>query len=328
MADPKNPHDALFKVAFSKPEAAASQLRALLPAELLAELDLTAIKVMPPNHVDPELRQTQSDLLFEVPQRSRLPALIYVLYEHQSTPDALMPYRLLRYMLRVWEDWLERNKAERPTRLPPVIPIVLYHGERAWSAPRSLGELLDLDPALLPAIQRRVPDFAFVLDDLSQRSDEELRARTAPPLTFSALVLFKWGREDVDLLAVWRSLADAIRQLQAEPNWTVGLQQLARYTLSVGEISREDLARIARELAGPEAEETIMTTAEKLRQEGRQEGALQGRREQLLRLLRVKFGRDLPEDAQARVDNAMTDELDRWAERVLTASTLDEVFAE
>ncbi|RMG09665.1 MAG: Rpn family recombination-promoting nuclease/putative transposase [Planctomycetota bacterium] len=324
MAEPTNPHDALFKVAFSKPEAAASQLRALLPSELLAELDLAAIKVRPPNYIDPELRQSQSDLLFEVPQRSRLPALIHVIYEHQSTPDPFMPYRLLRYMLRVWEGWLERNKPKKPTRLPPVIPIVLYHGERAWNVPRSLGDMLDVDPDLLPVIQRHVPDFAFVLDDLSQRRDEELRARTAPPLTVSALVLFKWGREDVDLLAVWRSLADPIKKLQAEPKWTVSLQQLARYTLSVGDVSREDLARVARELAGPEAEETIMSTAEKLRQEG----ALQGRREVLLRQLRIKFGRDLPEAALARVEAANLDELDRWFERVLTASNLDEVFAE
>jgi hypothetical protein len=55
------------------------------------------------------------------------------------------------------------------------------------------------------------------------------------------------------------------------------------------------------------------------------EGRRQGEAEVLLRLLRSRFG-TLPEDVMARLNAA--DALLRWSERVLSASTLDAVFAE
>jgi hypothetical protein len=52
----------------------------------------------------------------------------------------------------------------------------------------------------------------------------------------------------------------------------------------------------------------------------------QGEAEMLLRLLRIRFG-TLPTDAVARVQEADPEILLHWSERVLTAATLDEVFA-
>jgi len=61
------------------------------------------------------------------------------------------------------------------------------------------------------------------------------------------------------------------------------------------------------------------------RQEGRQEGMAQGERELLLRLLGRRFG-ELPMAVRERVTAAQTPELDRWAEQLLAAASLEEVF--
>lgn len=50
-----------------------------------------------------------------------------------------------------------------------------------------------------------------------------------------------------------------------------------------------------------------------------------GERRLLLKLLRVRFG-DLPQAALARVEEAELAQIERWGERVLTATTLDEVL--
>ena len=60
-------------------------------------------------------------------------------------------------------------------------------------------------------------------------------------------------------------------------------------------------------------------------QEGRQEGRQEGEARVLLRQLTLRFG-DLPEDARKRIESADADTLLEWSERVLTASTLDEVL--
>jgi hypothetical protein len=63
------------------------------------------------------------------------------------------------------------------------------------------------------------------------------------------------------------------------------------------------------------------------RQEGRQEGHQEGEVRVLLRQLRKRFG-DLPGWAEERLRQASSGMLETWSERILTASTLDEVFSE
>lgn len=58
----------------------------------------------------------------------------------------------------------------------------------------------------------------------------------------------------------------------------------------------------------------------------RTEGKIEGRAEVLLRLLRRRFG-DLPTEIAQRVTIATIPDLDRWADRILDARSLDEVFA-
>ncbi|MDD5037281.1 MAG: Rpn family recombination-promoting nuclease/putative transposase [Methylococcaceae bacterium] len=62
-------------------------------------------------------------------------------------------------------------------------------------------------------------------------------------------------------------------------------------------------------------------------QEGRQEGRQEGEQVLLLRQLKRRFG-PLPEGVEQRLAQATTDQLERWAERVLEAPTLAAMFEE
>lgn len=70
-----------------------------------------------------------------------------------------------------------------------------------------------------------------------------------------------------------------------------------------------------------------MTLAEKWMAEGEAKGAAKGKAELLHKLASLKFG-PLPEGIAERFERATIAELDRWAERVLTASTLEAMLAE
>ena len=62
------------------------------------------------------------------------------------------------------------------------------------------------------------------------------------------------------------------------------------------------------------------------RAEGRAEGEARGKAELLLKLLGLRFG-TTSEPTRAQVEAATVEQLDSWAERVLTAKTLEEIFA-
>jgi Domain of unknown function (DUF4351) len=80
----------------------------------------------------------------------------------------------------------------------------------------------------------------------------------------------------------------------------------------------EDLVKRLVGVVGKESEEDVMTVAEWLEQKGA--------RKMLLRLLRARFG-EVPADAVARIQEADEAQLETWADRVITAPTLDDVLA-
>ena len=160
-------HDGLFKRVFSVPAHAAAELRSVLPAAVVERLDLDALTLSTASFVDPELSASHVDLLFRAPRRDQPdaePVYLYVLVEHQSQPDRWMPGRVLTYVQRIWDAALREAPARRA--LPPVVTIVVHHGEAGWGAPRRLHDLVEgLDQ--LPGLARFVPDVEMLVDDLA-----------------------------------------------------------------------------------------------------------------------------------------------------------------
>ena len=95
-------HDKLFRQVFSVTAHAAGELRSVLPEDLVAALDLSRLERLPGSFVGPELSERRTDLLFRASRRSSgSPGYLYLLVEHQSEPDPLMPWRISR----CWLPW-------------------------------------------------------------------------------------------------------------------------------------------------------------------------------------------------------------------------------
>ena len=127
------PHDKFFKETFSRPEVAREFFQTYLPSRLAAALDWRTLRVEPGTFVDERLTARHSDLLYSV-QVAGQPVLLYCLFEHQSTVDPDLPFRLLVYMVRIWEQW--RKQAGPGVKAPAILPLVLYQGVQAWSVSR------------------------------------------------------------------------------------------------------------------------------------------------------------------------------------------------
>ena len=99
--------------------------------------------------------------------------------------------------------------------------------------------------------------------------------------------------------------------------------------MTVGDLNPDDLDPLTDQL-GTEAKEVIVTTADKLRAEGRAEGEARGearwRAETLIELVTLKFGR-LSVSVEQAIRDARVEQLKEWTARVLTASSLDDVLA-
>src|SRR5690606_26732239 len=139
------PHDSLVKALFANTEDAASALASALPREIAELIDWSSLAHAKLSLVDQKLRERHSDVGFTA-RLNGYEIVLYVLVEHQSTHDARMPFRMLRYVVQIWEAVLrDRPKAKR---FPAVLPFVLHHGRLEWSSPTSLAELIDLPEEL------------------------------------------------------------------------------------------------------------------------------------------------------------------------------------
>lgn len=76
----------------------------------------------------------------------------------------------------------------------------------------------------------------------------------------------------------------------------------------------------------PQENRTMATLSERLLGEGRQQGRQEGEQALLAKQLNRRFG-PLDNTVELRLQRASSEELERWAENILDAQTLDEVFA-
>jgi predicted transposase/invertase (TIGR01784 family) len=322
---PESPHDALVRAIFGSPAHMAEELRAVLPRDVAAHVDLTSLAPLPAHFADSHLDGAESDLLFSA-RVAGWRALIYVLIEHQSTPDRFMPLRLLRYVARILDDY--RLKNPRARRLPAVIPVVLAHDLRAWPYPLDLGALYDLTSEAKAHIAPYLPDFRFILDDLAATDAAELVARASSPLVTLTLFVLKRARHTTDLLGELRSIAHQFAALEHAQAPREQIASALWYIWHVGRVTPDDLLEFARSHAGPTLENIMKTAAEQLldrgRAEGRTEGEAKGKAETVLRLMQLRFGAIPPEVAHA-IQTASVPQLDRWVERVLSADRAEDV---
>jgi hypothetical protein len=325
-----SPHDALFKASFGQPDLARSELTLVLPSAVRACLDLRTLTVCPGSFVDEDLRHTHSDLLYGVRTTQGNDGLVYVLFEHQSSPDPTMPFRLLRYVVRVWERWL-RDHPEAKT-LPIVVPVLLHHGDGAWRASPELAGMLDATPEQLEATRPFTPHFRYLLDDLAAQSPAAIAARSLDVLP-RLVQLALWASRSLprlrDSVPFMRSLtATLVRDEQARALLT----QVFAYLLSTAppDVDVATIRAMLLEVAGPQGREDVMNAGQQLIEQGREEGLEKARAAMRAAITRILGARRLPlsEVGRARVSScADIDMLTRWVERAATAASEAEVFA-
>jgi predicted transposase YdaD len=332
------PHDRLVRFTFDHPERAAAELRAALPDFVVSQVDWTSLKPERGSVVDPELRQTETDMLFSARLRGGRVVLFYVLLEHQSSVDRWMALRLLRYVVRQLEHWRQENPGSE--RLPVIIPLVMYHGPGgAWSAPRRVEELFDVPEAHRELWQGLLPRFGYAVDDLTAEREEALKARPGPPLARLVLLALVYGRSEqlAQRLPGW---AELFIQAHEAPNGVEEVSAVFHYLLLVGEEAAKGVTvDMLKSVVGVRRTEELMSSwFEEHFEQGRQkgmdeglakglvEGRSEGRAEAVLQLLSL---RGVPVDSKARqriLSCADLTTLRLWLERAVTATRISDVL--
>jgi len=216
-----------------------------------------------------------------------------------------------------------------------IIPIVMYHGQAPWSESRLFGDVLAVPSSVRSAVEPYLVQFAYLLNDLSEISDDELRARAMTAVAKLVTLCLKHARTSPDFMGILGRWIDVVREVMQVPNGLSALAQVLCHILRVSEhVERDELKALLAHQIGPETEEAIVTAGQLLIDQGFQEGFQQGERAgfqqgeraTLLLLLLRRFGNQVDKHVEERVATASIERIETWTIRVLSAATLADLF--
>ncbi len=294
-------------------------------------------------------------MVFSVPFRTKSGTdelLIYILIEHQSTVDPIMGFRVLFYMMQIWDfqrrEWESNNVPKSQWRFRPILPIVYYTGEKRWSNPLTLDAIMDMPDVLA----RFVPKFDTLFLSVNETEAADLK-KTDHPLGWLLTVLQK---ENADTETLSTALFEAVsylitldeaqapqrrkafaylvllilhRRPAEEHEELIKLieqqthdMEVANMAQSIIELTREQGEKQGREQGEKQGREQGEKQG---REQGREQGEKRAKREDIIKLLQSRFSA-IPESFTNEINLIQSlEHLDSIFDKALTAKTLDEI---
>ncbi len=334
-------------------------LRGLLLAtigELAERINYAKLQKLDRTFIQDSFRKREADLVFTAPFADESGGqlddiIIFILIEHQSTVDPTIPFRMLFYMMQLWDmqrrEWEDKNIPLHQWRFRPILPVVFYTGSQKWNAPMEMKYLMKFPKAL----ERLVPQQEMFLLDLKSTEPERLikydnsfgwvlriiQKEESPTEEFAEMLrLTVEHLEQIpyDKRSNWEKLLYFLvvliyqRRGKEEHN---KLLEIVENTV-ISESKKEEVEKMGKTMAQVLIEEGIekgMTMAQVLIEEGIEKGREEGKREGLCDAislgLELRFGVDslsLMEKVQ-KVDSL--ERLELIKEAIRTNKSLEEI---
>lgn len=303
-------HDNSYRLLFSHRRMVEDLLSGFVPLSRDVKPEPGLLERRNGSYVGDRLHRREQDLVWCSRRKDGSPAF-YLLLEFQSRLDPHMDVRMTTYRGLFCEELIRCGEWPRTPDFPLVLPVVVYNGRRPWGGEAASEGwtpyvLIDALRVPLPRRERRGNLVALLFELERSRTPEAIGqhvARVAELLT---------GPDDAGLR---RAFAAFLRD------------SLLPARFPGAEIPAiQDLEEIR-----PMLRETVIGWTQEWLEQGRKEGRRAGRREgearMLTRQLERKFG-PLNKRVRSRVQEATTKQLLTWGERLVTASSLDEVFGD
>ncbi|HHQ6569612.1 Rpn family recombination-promoting nuclease/putative transposase [Serratia fonticola] len=245
-------HDAVFKQFLTHPDTARDFLELHLPPALLQFCDLNTLKLESGSFIESGLRAYYSDVLYSL-HTEQGDGYVYVLLEHQSSPDKHMAFRLVRYAIAAMHRHLEAGHDQ----LPLVIPMLFYHGQ-VTPYPYTMSWLEEFSE---PELARQLYAGHFPLVDVTVIPDDDI-------MQHRRMAILELLQKHVRLRDLAELKEQLVTLLLAGYTTKEQLISLINYMLQVGSTTEPGV--LIHELArrAPQHEEELMTIAEYLKQQG------------------------------------------------------------
>ena len=127
------PYDKMFRVILGDKEQMTEIINSTL--KLKKKIRKEDIEKYNNAYVVPCFKNRESDIVYKKKDQN-----IFFLIEHQTKIDYTMPIRILEYEIGIIQSAIDYKKIRKNSKIPKVIPIVIYTGKRKWNAKKYIEE--------------------------------------------------------------------------------------------------------------------------------------------------------------------------------------------
>jgi len=266
MTTDKPKHDQLFKKAMENPIVAKEFFDAHLPKNIRALVDTNSLKLEKDSFIEQNLKNSFSDVLFTA-RFDNKDAYLYILLEHQSTPDHFMTFRILKYMISICTRHMTLNPGAK--HLPLVYPLIFYNGKKLYNVPRNLWGLFENS-----GLTKDIWTNDYQLINVHDIPDDELKKRAWS----GVMEFFLKHIHERELFNRWQEIADLLPQFAKVSIGYEYIEMVLFYTLT--KIKQDDKIKLEQllisELNQETGESLMVSLARHWEEEGIQKGIEQG----------------------------------------------------
>ena len=153
-------HDKIFRTVLDR----KSDAIVLINKALNTQLEVQDIEKYNSSFINKVFQNREADIVYKIKDRS-----IFILIEHQTKVDYLMPYRILEYEVAIMQSAIDLDKIKnKESKIPLVIPIVLYTGNKKWNAKKYLEE----NQEKIEGIENGLGNYNLI--DINELTEKEL----------------------------------------------------------------------------------------------------------------------------------------------------------
>jgi len=284
---------------FSRPSNTAGFLKDFLPSNILKQIDLDCLSVDKKSYLSEEYKEHFSDLVVKTrfKGKSEEAVFVYFLLEHKSSIPVRPAFQLLRYMVEQWYE-LEKQGA-LGIKLPPIFPILIYHGEKGWTQGVHFHDIVNIPHDDMKAY---IPDFQYFLSDAATEDEDRYNTSAVIKCWFLVVKYIKDTAMREKLFELVKLLHDFLDQDTALEYIDVFLKYLASADSNITKTDAvEAIETIFPGRGADMAKGWAQEYVDEGRLEGRNEGMIYEAREMLLEALDTKFPSKVPADVHAMI---------------------------
>ena len=165
-------HDIAHKEFYSHPENVKDLIQGFVALDCVSEFDFSTLERDNDSFVEKEKNERHDDIIWRLKWRDRW-VYVYILIEFQHKVDKTMPVRIMSYVSLLYLNLLNNKKLNygKRKKLPVVLPIVLYNGQRNWTAKRNIQDMVEKAPN---EMSKYVPKLSYYLiDEIHPEANEK-----------------------------------------------------------------------------------------------------------------------------------------------------------